>query len=590
MTVPGEKGKLGHFIFLIQQQKVFMRPFYTQIKPENLPMPDQRIMALIRYVLRDDAEIDTLSQMVAVNPSLTVQLLGMVNSAFFGPREPVTTISEALMVLGLKQVQSLVLCFAVKETFADHTIPGFDIAGFWTDSVRRGVAARQLAQVLEGPAEEAFSAGMLLDIGLLALFFMEPDKADRWPLLRPNLPGDRRRMEMSLFHTTHDSLGGLLAEKWGLPESYVTAIASHHLEFVTPRSKQIEQEPPSQWLAALIHLADLCNAVYTCHDKSGALELLEQSAKHLFGLTADDMAGLLSRLPDLVKAVTDAMEIKPGILVDFNTVMDQAGQKLVEDNISYRELTWKLQNSLKQRDEYARRLQTELGVAREIQLSLQPDPDLFPRISAFNLAAYHLSGDFYDFFLLPQGAIGFCIGDVSGKGTAASLLMAKAISLFRCLCKLEDDMGKVVEMMNAEIYETAVRGMFVSFVGGRLDPETHGVDLINMGHLPPVLLRNKKIIQVQPCGPPLGVLPQVSPVIETLSIAGNRLFLYTDGFTEGKWKSDDTPLGFKGFLSWLVQSGRLSIQDQTQWIKDQCREKLAARSDDLTLMILSGES
>jgi len=553
-------------------------------------MPDQRIMALIRYVLKDDAQIGTLSRMVAVNPSLTVQLLGMVNSAFFSPREPVTTISEALVFLGLKQVQSLVLCFAVKETFADHTIPGFDIAGFWTDSVRRGVAARQLAQLLKGPVEEAFSAGMLLDIGLLALFFMEPDKADRWPLLRPNLPGDRRRMEKSLFQTTHDRLGGLLAEKWGLPESYVTAISSHHLDFVTPRSRKIKKEHPSEWLAALIHLADLCNAVYTCHDKAEALKLLELSAGHLFGLTADDMGSLLSGLPDLVKAITGSMEIKPGILRNFSTIMDQAGQKLVEDNITYRELTWKLQKSLKQRDEYASRLQTELGVAREIQLSLQPDPDRFPRISAFNLAAYHLSGDFYDFFLLPSGDIGFCIGDVSGKGTAASLLMAKAISLFRCLCKLEDDMGKVVEMMNSEIYETAVRGMFVSFVGGRLDPETHGVNLINMGHLPPTLIRDKKIIRVQPGCPPLGVLPQTSPVVEQLSICGSRLFLYTDGFTEGKLKTNDSPLGFKGLLSWLVQSGPLPIQEQTQWIKDQCRKQLATQSDDITLMILSGES
>ncbi|WDP90958.1 MAG: HDOD domain-containing protein [Desulfobacter sp.] len=568
-----------------------MKPFYSQIQPENLPMPDQGIMAVIRYALKEDADFEILGRLISVNPALTIQLLGLVNSAFFGFRERISSIPHALTALGLKQIRSLVLCFAVKETFAEHSIPGFDINGFWTDSVRRGAVARELARMAGESDDEAFSAGMLLDIGLLALFFLEPAKADRWPLLRPNLPEDRRRMEKSLFRTTHDRMGGLLAAKWGLPQAYVDAIQAHHTAF--DRRRDRPDGPSPLGLPAIIHLADLCNAVYTCHDKARALTLVEQRGRQLFGLDAEEITILLSRLPDLVETITGPMAIQPGPQTDFNTIMSQAGQKLVEDNITYRELTWKLQHSLKQRDEYAHRLQTELGVAREIQKSLQPEPGRFPQIAAFNLAAYHLSGDFYDFFHLPSGDIGFCIGDVSGKGTAAALLMAKAISLFRCLCKLEEDMGRVVEMMNTELYETAVRGMFVTFAGGRLDPERRQAALINMGHVPPMLIRAGKITRVNPAGPPLGVLPQASPVAQPLDIAGSRLVLYTDGFTEGKQTTAEeknaAPLGFKGFLRWLVQSGDLPIREQTRWMQEKCREKLSPRSDDLTLMILSGE-
>ncbi|MDD9302572.1 MAG: HDOD domain-containing protein [Desulfobacter sp.] len=559
--------------------------FYRRIRPENLPMPDHHIMGLIEYTLREDARIDTLTRLVSTNPSLTVQLLGIVNSAFFGFSRQIHTISEALVVLGMEQIQSLVLCFAVKESLSRFSIPQLDMDAFWGDSVRRGVAARELAKMVNGPVEEAFSAGMLQDIGLLVLFYMDPEKADRWPLLRPNLPEDRRAMEEALFKVTHDHMGGLLARKWGLPKSYARAISAHH---------RFEKPSRENMLPALIHLADLCNAVYTCHDKAGALKLLEKRSKLFFKLSDEQIQTLLSSLPEQVRQATGPLKIKPTSHDDFNQIMNQANQKLVEDNLTYRELTWKLQNSLSQRDEYAGRLEAELGKAREIQKSLQPDLKKFSNINAFNIPAYHLSGDFYDCFFLPSGAIGFCIGDVSGKGTAAALLMAKAISLFSCLCKVGDDISRVVEMMNAELYETAVRGMFVTFAGGWFDPVTHEVHLINMGHLPPLIMGPEKIIQVKPCGPPLGVMPNVSsPRINTIPMGHSRLFLYTDGFTEGRLKNDPPDqglLGFKGFLNWLVQSRQMSVHEQVQWIKDQCIQRLAAQADDLTLMILSGES
>ena len=171
--------------------------------------------------------------------------------------------------------------------------------------------------------------------------------------------------------------------------------------------------------------------------------------------------------------------------------------------------------------------------------------------------------------------------------------MAKAISLFRCLCKLGDNMSQIVEMMNTELHETAVRGMFVTFVGGWFHPETMELHLINMGHIPPVLIRDKTITRIKPCGPPLGVLPQAAPVLQDLSLAGSRLYLYTDGFTEGRLDtgtqaSKAQTLGFKGFLSWLVRSGPLPVKEQLECIKDLSQRKLVPQ-DDLTLMILSGE-
>ena len=305
-------------------------------------------MQLIQYTLRDDAKIDTLTQLISVNPALTAQLLGLVNSAFFGFRQNIKTISEAVIAMGMESLRNLVLCFAVKEALSKNKIPGFDIDTFWEDSIRRGVAAKQLGYLVNGPVEEAFTAGMLQDIGLLVLFFMEPEKVDRWPLLRSNLPWQRHEMEEELFHTTHDNVGAVLAKKWNLPKSYIMAIGYHHIFFNKKEDSKNGQGKNKSVLAGMLYLSDLCNAFYTCHDKIGALTILKKKSKMIFDLTDDKVDSLLSLLPGQVKETSDALSISVGSQMDFDVVMGQANRKLVEDNISYQELTWRLQNSLKQ--------------------------------------------------------------------------------------------------------------------------------------------------------------------------------------------------------------------------------------------------
>ena len=568
--------------------------FYRDFQPEDLPIPNKQVMQLIQYSLRDDARVDTLTQLISVNPALTAQLLGLVNSAFFGFRQNIKTISEAVIAMGMESLRNLVLCFAVKEALSKNEIPGFDIDTFWEDSIRRGVAAKQLAYLVNGPVEEAFTAGMLQDVGLLILFFMEPEKVDRWPLLRSNLPWQRHEMEEELFHTTHDNVGAVLAQKWNLPKSYVMAIGYHHIFFNKKEGSKYEQAKKPSALAGMLYLSDLCNAFYTCHDKIGALTILKKKSKMIFDLTDDKVDSLLSLLPGQVKEMSDALSLPVGSQMDFDAVMGQANRKLVEDNISYQELTWRLQNSLKQRDEYAARLEAELDIAREIQKSLQPDIEKIHQVGAFNIPAFHLSGDFYDYFAKEDGTICFCLGDVSGKGPSAALLMAKAISLFRCLCKVVNDIGTIVQLMNNELCETAVRGMFVTFVGGWLDPESNKLNIVNVGHLPPFLVSDMGITRIEAADPPLGVLPGILHPAKQFSIKNSRLYLYTDGFTEGRLKKGEKKdlgkeLGLKGFLKWLIQSGKMPLDDQMAWIKKECRTQLEPQSDDLTLMILSGE-
>src|SRR5581483_1485477 len=130
----------------------------------------------------------------------------------------------------------------------------------------------------------------------------------------------------------------------------------------------------------------------------------------------------------------------------------------------------------------------------ELELAAEIQRDLLPRATApgfpvhgINVPARAVSGDFFDIIPLPDGRIWFNVGDVSGKGMNAALLMAKTSSLFRCLAKSAEHPGQLLGAINNELCETNFHGMFVTMVGGLFDPATGLGRLSNAGHEPPLL-------------------------------------------------------------------------------------------------------
>ncbi len=557
--------------------------FYHNIEPDQLPLPSGQIMQLVQYITREDVDITTLAEMIAHNPVLTTKILRLVNSPLFRVQNEVQTIKDATVVLGLSHLSSLVLCFAVQGALAVDSIENFDVDVFWEDSFRRGVAARLLSEQLPKPIDEAFTAGMLLDMGLLVLFMLEPQKADRWALLRANTPDRRLQMEQELFGTTHEAVGALIAEQWELPKAYIDAIAHHHHE--NPDS---EEAFTHSELSTLMTVANDCNAFFTCKDKNAALESLKCTAENELQLDFETIEKVLSDIPEVLNDTARAMDISIGEQPQYDSILEQAKNKLVEDNLSFLELTWKLQGTLQERDEYAAKLKDEMNVAREIQQSLQADTADLPYVAALNIPAMTLSGDFYDYFTLPDGKICFCLGDVSGKGTHAAIMMAKAISLFRCLCRVESRPDKIIELMNNELCETTTRGMFVTFVAAWLDPSTQKLDLINAGHLPSLIIGGKEIQQLKAKSPPLGISANLEFPIDTQHFESKRLYLYSDGFIECKTENGEE-LGIKGFLRWALTSSKLAIKDQLEWLKQQFETHATEQADDLTLLIIDAQ-
>ena len=185
-------------------------------------------------------------------------------------------------------------------------------------------------------------------------------------------------------------------------------------------------------------------------------------------------------------------------------------------------------------------LESELRIASNIQKSMIPntyppfpernDIDIYGQLTP----AKEVGGDLFDFFIRNEKLF-FCIGDVSGKGIPASLVMAVTRSLFRTLTVHESNPGRFVTHMNEALSENNKTCMFVTLFVGVLDLPTGRMRYANAGHNAPLLLNERKGKLPSNCNLPLGVLPEQTYTTQDVIIdPGTTIFLYTDGLTEAE--------------------------------------------------------
>ena len=555
---------------------------WTDLKPTDLPAPPQEAIGIVHACTKPSITSRRLAELITHNAVLTAELLRIVNSAFFGFRTKVTSAAHAVTLLGQRALRNLALCVAMRDALRPDAIAGMDTAEYWEQALRRAVAARCLAPHAKLNPEDCFTAGLLQDFGMLVMLYLDQARAVDWWRLAAADPDARYALEASLFQATHDRVGAALARAWELPAELAEVMGQHHA-----RDGDFTTRPMSA-LCRVAHCADWMAAVFTASDKRPVIQRCRQLLADDFGLNAEQAGDLLEELSEGVGAAGAALGLQVGVQITLAEVLREANLQLVEDNLSYQELTWRLEQALAERDRIATELNHELDLAREVQRSLLPREGAGNNgdcagFHGVNASARELSGDFYDYFPTPGGQIHFCIADVSGKGMNAALLMAKVSSLFRCLAKGVGDPAALLTMLNREIAETSVRGMFVTMIGGRYNPQTGQVQLANAGHLPALLVPPRGPIQEFPAdAPPLGVLSDTVFVNRELNLAEGALYLFTDGLVEAR-SAQSGELGIAGFKELIRRHARAPAAQRVQLLLEAVHN--AEIRDDLTLLI-----
>jgi sigma-B regulation protein RsbU (phosphoserine phosphatase) len=248
-------------------------------------------------------------------------------------------------------------------------------------------------------------------------------------------------------------------------------------------------------------------------------------------------------------------------------------------------------------DEVAKRerLNREVEIAREVQERLFPQK--LPVIAGLDYAghcrpALGVGGDYYDFLALPQGLLGIAIGDVSGKGIAAALMMASLQASLRSeATRAPENLAAAVANVNRLVYEASASNRYATFFYGQYDPAQGKFDFVNAGHNPPMLFHRADggaVTRLEPGGTVIGLIENAHYQQGSVRISpGDLLVAFTDGISEAmnledeEWGEDRLLDSIRGCQAKTAQELLESVfAAATQFAG------AAPQHDDMTLVVL----
>ena len=214
---------------------------------EELPTLPDILNVVVSIVNDPTSSAADLAKVIASDSSLSAKILKFANSVAFGFSRGISSIKDAVTLLGFKETQELVISASVLDYFADKK--GFDFKAHWNHSFSCATLTRLISLNLKSSVPEgAFSAGLLHDVGKIALAVSVGGIEERLASIDAGGNKPRRQAEEELLGLTHAEAGYLLGEHWLLPKSLTDAIRYHH-------SPELQPEPAS--LSGIVFLANI---------------------------------------------------------------------------------------------------------------------------------------------------------------------------------------------------------------------------------------------------------------------------------------------------------------------------------------------
>lgn len=242
------------------------------------------------------------------------------------------------------------------------------------------------------------------------------------------------------------------------------------------------------------------------------------------------------------------------------------------------------------------RLERELQLAMEIQQRFQPTaPPIVPgyEFQGISFPCYEIGGDYYDFIEREDGRLVIALGDVSGKGTAAALLMSSLHAAVHAQASSHDSLVETISAVNRYLADNIPANRFVTLFYAELDPGSGALSFLNAGHNPPLIVHAAGTVeQLSSGGLPLGIKPDAEyREGRTLLQAGDVLVIYSDGVTEAA-----SPTGEEFGSTRLYEVVSRNVEASAAGIRDRIESALTKFSqgtqaaDDITLVIVKRQA
>jgi putative nucleotidyltransferase with HDIG domain len=206
------------------------------------PAIAQRVLALVGH---EEVPIQEVGDLVKMDPSFSAEILRLANSALFGGRHAVKSVSQALILLGLDRVKTLATMVAVKR-MVRSSIGIEALRKVWMHSLVTALVAEEAARVTGIAADTAYTAGLLHNLGTLGLMSAYPEEYVRMLDVTAEFGFDLMQTERDLFDINHCLAGCYLAQAWDFPDELSAAIAVHH-EVPVPGEASLDNVVKVSW-------------------------------------------------------------------------------------------------------------------------------------------------------------------------------------------------------------------------------------------------------------------------------------------------------------------------------------------------------
>jgi sigma-B regulation protein RsbU (phosphoserine phosphatase) len=240
-----------------------------------------------------------------------------------------------------------------------------------------------------------------------------------------------------------------------------------------------------------------------------------------------------------------------------------------------------------------RQLESELELSQVVQRALLPQQ--VPTISGYDIAAFSrpaqiVTGDYFDFLPFADGTHGFVVGDVSGHGVSAGMLIASLQTVFHTLTPEADSPVEVLKRINRLYVHNINFTTFVTLFFARLNPLTRVLSYTSAGHNPPLLYRHttRETSWLKPTGPAIGLVDEFGYQCHDVQLnQGDVLLLYTDGIVEAVDPSETEQYGYDRLLEVVRQNEGIPASELVQKIRQSLNEFTQGTllADDITLVV-----
>ena len=267
------------------------------LKGYELPSFPAVIMQILQKIRSPYASASDIAESLSLDPGLSVKLLGIANSAAFSPQNRVENLSQAIALVGLSQLESLVLGVGVAKGIPKQSCQWHDPAQFWLTSARRAMLATELSKII-CPAKESecFTSAFLQDMALPFLACHRSDKYDsifkKWHIEGGNLA----QLERKICKWDHAEVATWICNEWGLPENIALNIKYHHQ---TDNDTEHETIGPIK-LVSILRDGD-------SNEENGIDEIIDEAHK-LFHISEEQMETIIEssfeKAKDLARIIT----------------------------------------------------------------------------------------------------------------------------------------------------------------------------------------------------------------------------------------------------------------------------------------------